>query len=134
MKDFTDKILLCDDSAPFLRLFAESVIDTGDKSILDHIIFCENVDEALAQYVIHRPLVVLMDIRMPGKDGIEGAKLIREIDSNARIVFLSNYPQDPLAAKAVSDHLAIGTIDKEAGTGFLASIIGFMVKVMMKAV
>ena len=134
MKDFTDKILLCDDSAPFLRLFAESVIDTGDKSILDHIIFCEDVDEALTQYVIHRPLVVLMDIRMPGKDGIEGAKLIREIDSNARIVFLSNYPQDPLAAEAVSNHLAIGTIDKDAGTGFLASIIGFMVKVMMKAV
>jgi CheY-like chemotaxis protein len=134
MKDFTDKILLCDDSAPFLRLFAESVIDTGDKSILDHIIFCENVDDALTQYAIHRPLVVLMDIRMPGKDGIEGAKLIREIDSNARIIFLSNYPQDPEAAKAVSDHLAVGTIDKDAGTGFLASIIGFIVKVAMKAV
>ena len=134
MKDFTDKILLCDDSAPFLRLFAESIIDAGDKSILDHIIFCENVEDALAQYAIHRPLVVLMDIRMPGTDGIEGAKLLREIDSNARIIFLSNYPQDPDAAKAVSEHLAVGTIDKEAGTGFMASIVGFVVKVAMKAV
>lgn len=134
MKDFTDTILLCDDSAPFLRLFAESIIDVGDKTILDHIIFCDNVDDAVTQYAIHRPLIVLMDIRMPGKDGIEGARLIREIDGNARIVFLSNYPQDSDAADAISKHLVVGTLDKEAGTGFVASLVAFIVKVAAKAV
>ena len=74
MKNFTDKIMIVDDSAPFLRLFAESMIDNDDEYVLDHIIFCENVDDALKQYVIHRPLVVLMDIKMPKRNGIEGAQ------------------------------------------------------------
>ena len=91
MREFSDKIMIVDDSVPFLRLCAEGMIDTGNEPILEHIIFCENVDDALEKYVLHRPLVVIMDIRMPLRGGIEGAQLLREIDPNARIFFLSNY-------------------------------------------
>ncbi len=126
--------MIVDDSAPFLRLFAESMIDNDDEYVLDHIIFCENVDDALKQYVIHRPLVVLMDIKMPKRNGIEGAQLLREIDPNARIFFLSNFPNDPAAAKAVTEHLAMGVMDKAAGTGVITGIIGFIIKIAMKAI
>lgn len=134
MREFSDKIMIVDDSVPFLRLCAEGIIDTDDESILEHIIFCENVDDALVQYAIHRPLVVIMDIKMPGKNGIEGAMLLREIDDNAKIFFLSNYPNDPEAAKAVSEHLVMGVMDKDVGNGFISSILAFVVKVAMKVV
>lgn len=129
-----NKIMIVDDSAPFLRLFAESLIDNDDKYILDHLIFCESVDIALREYVLHRPLVVLMDIKMPGKNGIEGAQLLRDIDPSARIFFLSNFPNDPEAAKAVGDHLAMGVVDKSLGTGVIAGVLGFIIKVATKAI
>jgi len=134
MQDFTNKVMIVDDSAPFLRLFAESMIDSEDGYILEHIIFCQNVDEALREYVVHHPLIVLMDIKMPGKSGIEGAQLLREIDPNARIFFLSNFPNDPDASKAVADHLAMGVMDKSVGTNAITGIIGFIIKVVMKVV
>jgi len=134
MEKYSDKIMIVDDSAPFLRLFAENLIDSDDSYILDHIILCENVDAALREYIIHKPLVVLMDIKMPGKNGIEGAQLLREIDPAARIFFLSNFPNDPEASKLVADRMAIGVMDKSLGTGVLAGMLGFVIKVVTKAI
>ena len=134
MKKFSNKVMIVDDSAPFLRLFAESMIDNNDGYILEHIIFCQNVDEAVREYVVHHPLIVLMDIKMPGKSGIEGAQLLREIDPNARIFFLSNFPNDPQASKAVADHLAMGVMDKSVGTNAITGIIGFIIKVITKVI
>jgi len=131
-KAFSDNILICDDDVEFIRFMLESVIGSDDRYILEHIILCESVDEALEKYILCRPFVVLMDIRMPEKSGIDGARMLREIDPNARIFFLSNFPHDPAAAKAVSEHLAMGVLDKGGGTGFIASILGFIIKVAMK--
>jgi len=39
------------------------------------------------------PEIVLMDYRMPNKDGLQAAKEILEIDPNAVIVFVSEYPE-----------------------------------------
>lgn len=134
MKDYKNCILIIDDSAPFLRLFAESMIDNDDIDLLDHIIFCQNVEDGVKEYVIHHPIVVLMDIKMPGRSGIEGAQLLREIDPNACIFFLSNYPNDPDAAKAISKHFASGILDKSVGTGVISGILGFIIKLMEKAI
>lgn len=134
MDKLSCKIMIVDDSVAFLRLFMESMVDSDDKDILDRVIFCGSVDDALREYAIHRPLIVLMDIKMPGRNGIEGAQLLRKIDPNAHIVFLSNYPSDPTAAKAVEERIAIGVLDKAVGTGVLASIVSFVVKLGQKAI
>ena len=39
------------------------------------------------------PEIVLMDYKMPNKDGLQAAKEILEIDPNAVIVFVSEYPE-----------------------------------------
>ena len=134
MEKFTDKIMIVDDSSPFIRLIIESMIDAKNKNIIDNIIFCQDVDCALKQYVIHHPLIVLMDLKMPVKNGVEGAQLLREIDPNVCIYFLTNFPSDPEASKAISDHLVEGALDKSVGVNAITGIITFIIKMAMKVV
>ena len=132
--EYNTKVLIVDDNPAFSRLVIESIIDQDDKSILDNIMFAENAEDAIRKYMQYKPILVLMDIRMPGRSGIDIAKDIRQYDKGANIIFLSNYPKDPDAAKMVSDRLVMGTIGKDVGTGFLASFLGFILKVGAKAI
>src|SRR5213079_224099 len=42
----------------------------------------------------HRPDITLMDLRMPGMDGVNAIYQIREADPNARIIVLTTYDGD----------------------------------------
>lgn len=46
--------------------------------------------EGLKKYYSDRPDVVLLDIRMPGIDGLEVLKQIRQIDSDANVIMLTS--------------------------------------------
>ena len=131
---YGSKILLIDNNPAFLRLIIESIVDQDNKSILDNILISENAEDSIRKYIQYKPLLVLLDIRLPGKNGIDIAKEIRHIDKNANIIFLSNYPKDPDAAELVSKRLVMGTMDKGIGTDFLASFIGFIIKIGAKAI
>ena len=88
--EYNTKVLIVDDNPAFSRLVIESIIDQDDKSILDNIMFAENAEDAIRKYMQYKPILVLMDIRMPGRSGIDIAKDIRQDDKGANIIFLSN--------------------------------------------
>ncbi len=50
--------------------------------------------EAVALYVTHEPDVVLMDLRMPGTDGVNAIRAIVASHPDARIVALTSYEGD----------------------------------------
>jgi DNA-binding NarL/FixJ family response regulator len=50
----------------------------------------------------HKPDVVLLDVRMDGKDGIDAIKRIRSAAPNARVVMLSAFDNSTYVARAVS--------------------------------
>lgn len=50
--------------------------------------------EALELFREHEPDVVLMDLRMPGMDGLEATRAIMTFRPNARIVALTSYEGD----------------------------------------
>lgn len=53
-----------------------------------------NGEQAVAQFLTHRPDVTLMDLRMPVMDGTEAIRLIRRHDEAARVVVLTTYQGD----------------------------------------
>lgn len=60
-----------------------------------------DADEAQALYEHERPDVLLMDIRMPGHDGLTAAERILAVDPDARIVFLTTFSDDECIIRAL---------------------------------
>jgi len=54
----------------------------------------QNGDELLAGVALHQPQVILMDLRMPGKDGMEATKAISKQYPHIHIIVLSMYEDE----------------------------------------
>lgn len=57
--------------------------------------------EAVSAAQLHRPDVVLMDVRMPNMDGIAAARRILEGGSTARVVMLTTFDMDEYVYEAL---------------------------------
>lgn len=56
--------------------------------------------EAVALYLIYRPDILVIDIRMDGMTGLEAAEKILENDKKAKILFLTTFSDNEYIAKA----------------------------------
>ncbi len=75
-------------------LIAEDYLELLDfyKMSLDFdLLLAKDGDEALEMYIKHKPDVVLMDLKLPKKDGIDVTKEILELDPDARIIGITAY-------------------------------------------
>jgi len=61
-----------------------------------------NGDAAVTAARKHKPDVVLLDVRMGGKDGLDAIKRIRSAAPNSRVVMLSAFDNSTYVARAVS--------------------------------
>ena len=89
------KILIVDDE-PLARERLQrhlQELDSGYKTIL-----AENGLAALEQSEQHLPDIVLLDIRMPGMDGIETASKLSELETPPAIIFTTAYDEYALDA------------------------------------
>lgn len=57
--------------------------------------------EAIELYRLHRPDVILMDIRMSGMSGLDAAEKILSFDPAARILFLTTFSDDEYIIRAL---------------------------------
>lgn len=60
-----------------------------------------NGDDAVALYAEHAPDIALLDIQMPGRDGLSAAREILERDPSARVVFLTTFSDDEYIVSAL---------------------------------
>ena len=74
----------------------------------EYEVFCAcGVDEGVAMLREHHPDLIIMDIRMPGKSGIDGLREIRAIDTEVSVVMLTGYG----ALETAQDALRLGATD-----------------------
>ena len=62
---------------------------------------CADGSETMDAYRSHRPDIVLMDVQMTTIDGITATAQLKALDSNARIVMVTNYDQGDLREAAL---------------------------------
>jgi two-component system chemotaxis response regulator CheY len=91
------RVLIVDDSS-FMRVLLKNII------IKDEIVLvgeATNGQEAVELFQELKPDLITMDIIMPVMNGIEAVKLIRELDSNAKIVMVSAMGQQSMVIEAI---------------------------------
>lgn len=92
------RILVVDDH-PVVREGLVAIIEAQD----DMTVVGEAGDgsQAIAIYKAAKPDVVLMDLAMPGTDGVQAIEGMREFDPDARVVVLTAYDTDERILRAV---------------------------------
>ncbi len=80
------RVMVCDDHALFRRGLVMVLESEADIEVVAE---AEDGTDALAKVVEHVPDVVLMDVRMPGIDGIEATRRIADAVPSAKIVMLT---------------------------------------------
>lgn len=51
-------------------------------------------DEAIAHYIAHQPDVMVLDLRMPRRDGVAVVQQVLELDPKARVLIMTTYDGD----------------------------------------
>lgn len=79
-------------------------------------------DEALARARVHKPDVVVMDVRLPGRSGIDATRDIVEALPETKVIILTSYADDDLLMDAVSAG-ATGYVLKQIGSDDLVKAL-----------
>jgi two-component system, NarL family, invasion response regulator UvrY len=93
----TVEVLIVDDQPPF-RAVARTLVSliAGWRVVAE----VETGEEAVAAAAVAAPTVVLMDINLPGINGIEATRQITAAHPDVQVVLLSTYAADDLPADA----------------------------------
>jgi len=94
---------------------------------VDVVAIAADGQEALHACAEHRPDLVLLDIAMPGIDGLETARHLAAFEPRPAVVFCTAYDAHALSAfraDALRDSLTAMVGEKSAWLGFWMALIG----------
>jgi UDP-3-O-acyl N-acetylglucosamine deacetylase len=89
-------VMIVDDEPGILTTLAGVLGDEGYETVATG-----SGEEALALYRERQPAVVLLDIWLPDRDGLETLQALRELDPAAAVVMMSGHGTAATAAKAI---------------------------------
>lgn len=90
------KILVVDDEVAVAEMLGDFLTEQGYQVVMAH-----GGVEALAKMDLEQPQVVLLDMRMPGIDGIEVLRRIRSFDKHVGILMISGHADIDLAKQTI---------------------------------
>ncbi len=96
------KILLVDDEESIHLLYKEELSEEGYE-----VISALNGEDALKLFEEERPNLVILDINMPGIDGIEVLRNMKQLHPEIPVILSSAYPEykQDLASWASDDYI-----------------------------
>jgi len=106
----TIRILVVDDHA-IVRSGLRRVLDAEPD--IETVSEAENAERAVFEAMEHKPDIVLMDVVMPGKSGIEGLPALLQAVPSAQVLILS-MQDDPRYVREAFEAGASGYVLKEA--------------------
>lgn len=92
-----EKVLVIDDETPTLMMFRLTLGAFGYE-----VFTAENGQEGLEIFKRERPSIVLTDIKMPGMNGIEVLKRIKEINPTTEVIVITGHGDMDLAIQALN--------------------------------
>ncbi len=120
------KVLIVDDEPDFCDVLRDILRNKGFE-----VAIALSGEEALPAYMQEKPDVVLMDIRMPGMDGLETLRELKVLDQGATVIMVTAIEDDEIVKRAMvegaldyitkpvdHDYLVLAIITK---TGLLGS-------------
>lgn len=114
------KLLLVDDDESIQLLYREEFTDEGYE-----VLSAINGEEALEKFNAERPDIVILDIQMPGLNGIEVLRQMKMLDPDVPVVLSSAYQEykQDLGAWASDEYVV-----KSADLSELKSVVKRLVK------
>lgn len=90
MRSMDRPVLVVDDSAFMRKLICDTLLQGGIYPVIE----AKDGEEAVAKFIEKLPSLVLMDINMPKKNGIDAAREILSIDPKSEVVMLTAIDQE----------------------------------------
>jgi two-component system, NarL family, nitrate/nitrite response regulator NarL len=112
-------VLVADDHPLFRDGIARAV---GQRADLELVACVADGREALAALREHAPDVAVLDVRMPGLDGVEVLKAVRSAELGTRVLLLSAYTDSAIVYAAVTAG-AGGYLSKDADRAAICDAI-----------
>jgi two-component system chemotaxis response regulator CheY len=94
----SDKTILLVDDATIIRIMLKKILEGAGYNVVGE---AANGQEAVDQYKALSPSLVILDITMPEKNGIEAAREIKGHDGNATIIMCSAMGQQSYVIEAI---------------------------------
>ncbi len=82
------KILLVDDDASIRFIYTQELQDEGYT-----VVEAKDGEEGLSLFEQERPDIVILDIQMPGMDGIEVLRQMKKMSSETPVILSSAFPE-----------------------------------------
>jgi DNA-binding response OmpR family regulator len=98
----TGRMLIVDDEAPVREVLSDYFVERRFA-----VMTAANGEDALAAFARERPDVVLLDVRMPGLDGLAVLKRLREVDPGVAVIMVTANEDVTIARET----LAVGAFD-----------------------
>lgn len=120
------RILIVDDQK-MIREGLKALIQT--ESDLEVVGVIDNGEESIKQVELHQPDIVLMDMEMPGMDGVTATRIICEKFPQVKILVLSTFDTQEYVARSLSSgamgYLLKGTPARELTNAIRSVYLGY---------
>ena len=112
-----NKVLIVDDQPGMTETLADILEDEGCE-----VAMATNGVQALQHIATHSVDMVLMDVIMPGMNGIETFRAIKRVSPHTRVVMMTGYKVTHLVQDAMEEG-SVAVLQKPVDPGLLVGIV-----------